>query len=142
MVRVGCFPRADANGIAVPPIAGKSLIARQDIARTTESVWRGLAGIVGLLWVAAAFVSGKHVVWRGNHPETLHSLVAAGVLFVFWGTPITALLLTGIFLTASAKQEPIPAIARRALIFVWGLQGLILLAMVSLMAYGWLTRGR
>lgn len=142
MVRVGCFPRADANGTAVLPIAGKSSTARHDIARTTESVWRGLAGIVGLLWAAAAFVAGTHVIWRGNHPEALYAIVAAGLLFVFWGTPITALLLTGIFLTASVKQEPILAIARRALIFVWGLQGLILLAMVSLMAYGWLTRGR
>ena len=68
--------------------------------------------------------------------------MAAGLLLVFWGTPITALLLTGVVLTASAKQGTIPAVARRSLVFVWGLQGLILLAMVSLMAYGWLTRGR
>lgn len=95
-----------------------------------------------MLWAAAAFVAGTHAVWRGNHPEGIHALVAAGLLLVFWGTPIMALLLTGVVLTASAKQEPIPVVARRSLVCVWGLQGLILLAMVSLVAYGWLTRGR
>ena len=100
---------------------------------TTKSTWQALSLVSVTLWLAALSVVGLTVIYRGNHPEAWHAYHSACCLALFYGTPVQALLTTGVIAAARSRGEVVPAVGWWSGLLVGGLMGLALISVVVMM---------
>ena len=106
------------------------------MARTSDLSWKAFAVLVALYWAAALFVIAVTVLYRGSHPEQLHTLYSAIVLTLFWTSLPLAFASSAVIDRARGRDEYIPSVALQIRTAAWVLiiVEVVFLAVILLIA--------
>lgn len=100
---------------------------------TSKSTWTALSVAICVLWLAAAAVGVLLVMHRGRHPESLHTFFTSCALTVAFGSPVLALLSTGVIASARSRGEDVPLIATRARNAAWMMVSVIVMYLIVIL---------
>lgn len=100
---------------------------------TSKSAWTTLNIAICVLWMAAASLGLILVIYRGRHPESLHAFLTSCLLLVVLGSPVLALLSTGVIAAARSRGEDVPLMATLTRNAAWLMVSVIVMYLIVIL---------